>query len=130
MFSLKTKVFRKATVICSFLMLLFGMALSAYQQGSYLLFDIREDAAESGEAGRIAVAASIFKKKTVKTEKQLAEQTAPKSEFESEISVFETANAITDTSQFLILEGESVESKSETSFDEKPKTQSGFFFTY
>lgn len=38
--------------------------LSAFEQGTYFLFDIKTNGAESGQAGRIAIAASLFQETT------------------------------------------------------------------
>lgn len=130
MFSLEIKAFGKAWVISALLMFSFGIALSAYQQGSYFLFDIREDADESSVAGRIVVAASVFKDKKVDAQTQLAEKAAPKSEFESGISVFESSDSTPKSSQFKITEVETDEKATESTFGESQPTQGGFFFTY
>ena len=100
--------------------------LMAYQQGSFFLFDIREDAAESGTAGRIVVAASIFKAELPNP----ATKPAGQSEFETRITSLGNDDSTLGPSGAKILDTEVDAPKSKSSFGDDPPAPSGFYFSY
>lgn len=103
------------------------LPLSAYEQGSYLLFDIREDAEAKRTSGRIAVAASVFK---IKKMDSAMTQKTKKSEFETEITSFKSDDSDAAATGIEILDGEKDGSKSGSNFGESAPNPGGFFFTY
>ena len=72
----------------------------------------------------------MFKKEEVEKEAQFAVKEVQKSEFESDITIFETTEAETELSDFKILGDETKKSELESAFGEKPNTPTSFFFTY
>lgn len=116
-----------------------SLPLSAYQQGSYLLFDIREDATESGTGGRIAVAASVFKTEAEKAKRPMDRQQS-RSEFETVVDSFEGGQRSQVSGGIQILDVEDEEpgtdstfgddTQTGSSFGEEKPAPSGFFFTY
>lgn len=117
---------------------LLGPQLFAFEQGSFFLFDIREDASEAVATGRIAVASSAFKSETSEADTRLAED-EPKSEFETEVTSLKTKTETAATGGIEMLESEIEKPKTKTSFgdefgessfgEDQPST-GGFFFTY
>ena len=102
-----------------------SLPLVAYQQGTYLLFDVRQDISETSKTGRIVVAASVFEAKAATRETKVPEQ----SEFETKITSFGTEGS-TSASGVEVLHTETDAPKIESSFGDSPPAPSGFFFTY
>lgn len=117
---------RRGWLVVGLLATCLGLPLAAYQQGSFFLFDIREDAPASGTAGRIVVAASAFKTGPAKP----ATQAAGPSEFETRITSFGSDGSTLKSSGVQLLEVETDAPKIESSFGDEPPVPSGFFFTY
>lgn len=109
-----------------------SLPLSAYQQGSLFLFDLRQDASEKGLAGRKAIASSMFKIEAEPAKSELARSKAQTtSEFESGLkSVLSGGQSAPSTSGLDILKLENETISSESSFGKDPPAPSGFFFTY
>lgn len=107
-----------------------GLPLSAYQQGSFFLFDIRDDAAtEKGIAGRIVLASSLFKNKASKPESESATK-EKKSEFETGVSSFKLKGSDSISTGIKVLDTEDDDATIESSFGEDPPPPSGFYFSY
>lgn len=103
-----------------------GLPLSAYEQGTYLLFDIREDAvAAKDTSGRMVVAASVFKKT-----KPVTTQRGKKSEFEAEITSFRADGPDSVSTGIEILDDDKDGSKTKSTFGESKPASGGFFFSY
>lgn len=107
-----------------------SLPMSGYQQGSYFLFDIRDDAEQAeGLGGRIAVASSVFKKDASLLKTEIAGK-RKKSEFESEISSFNLEGSDSVSTGIEILDEKKDDSETESSFGESKPAPGGFFFSY
>ncbi|HKK80147.1 MAG TPA: hypothetical protein VJ933_10975 [Phaeodactylibacter sp.] len=113
------------------LMLCFSLSLSAYEQGSYYLFDLREDTAVAkAPSGRILISATVFKSKELKTTPKVAGKGEKKSEFETEITSFRKDDSDSVTTGITILDEGKDASKSQSTFGENAPATGGFFFNY
>jgi hypothetical protein len=127
---MKIAAISRFCVAIGLLMASLGTPLSAYKQGSYLLFEVREDGAEANASeGRIVVAASFFKSKAQKLKGEVAGK-EKKSAFETEITSFRSDDSDSVTTGIEILDEENEASKSKSSFGESTPASGGFFFTY
>lgn len=109
-----------------------GMALplSAYQQGSFFLFDIRDNTeAANGDAGRIAMASSIFKSDATKLRTGIAKK-RKKSEFEAEITDLKSDSSDSVSTGIEILDDDRDEATTESTFGDSKSASGGFFFSY
>lgn len=117
-------------IVIGLLTAVLGLPLSAYQQGSYFLFDIRDDAdSAKGTAGRIVLHSSIFQKQAVEPKTGIAEK-QKKSAFEAEITDFKSEGSDSVTTGIEILDESKQDSKTESEFDGTKPASSGFFFSY
>ncbi|MFU8847771.1 MAG: hypothetical protein ACNA77_03525 [Opitutales bacterium] len=109
-----------------------SLPLSAYQQGSLFLFDLRQEAGEEGVAGRKVIASSIFKIEAEKAKSEIAEgKPQITSEFESGLKrILSGETSVPTTSGLDILKLENETISGESSFGESSPPPSGFFFTY
>lgn len=120
----------KSCLLGTLLAIVLSPGLSAFQQGSFFLFDIREDGDKASSAGRIVIAKSVFKKKSADSKTQIAKEESKKSEFEAAITVFETKETGKSDSKFQLLDDSVSGSDTESVFDENPQKPAGFYFTY
>lgn len=117
-------------IVIGLLTAVLGLPLSAYQQGSYFLFDIRDDAdSAKGTAGRIVLHSSIFQKQAVEAKTGIAEK-QKKSAFEAEITDFKSEGSDSVKTGIEILDENKQDSKTGSAFDESAPAPSGFFFTH
>ena len=106
------------------------LPLSAYRQGSYFLFDLRDDAtAVKGTAGRIVVASSVFERKAAET-KARSTGGESKSEFQTEITSFRNDEGGSLETGIEILDTGKQGAENKSAFGENAPAPSGFFFTY
>lgn len=113
-----------------------GVQVGAYNQGSFFLFDIRDDAIESGAANRIVVASSVFKSPAAESDAvRVAEQ--PKSEFETRVTSLKSETDESGVEILSTVSGAGTSESSfgdsgfgESSFDEDPPASSGFYFSF
>lgn len=107
-----------------------ALPLSAYQQGSYFLFDVRDDAKSTkGTAGRIVLDSSIFQKQALASKTKIAKK-QKKSAFEAEITGFKSEGSDSVKTGIEILDENKQESKTGSAFDESAPAPSGFFFNH
>lgn len=117
-------------IVIGLLTAVLGLPLSAYQQGSYFLFDIRDDAdSAKGTAGRIVLHSSIFQKQTVEAKTGIAAK-QKKSAFEAKITDFKSEGSDSVTTGIEILDESKGDSETESAFGETKPASSGFFFSY
>ncbi len=102
------------------------LPLAAYQQGTFMLFDIRKDTAATGVGGRIVLAAAVFKSQAVQAEVKATDQ----SEFESTVSSLGSQKAAIKLEGIKLLKDETLKPAEDSSFGESPPPTSGFFFSY
>jgi hypothetical protein len=103
-----------------------SLPLVAFQQGTYFLFDVRQDVSEISKTERILIAASVFQAKEATREPKVARQ----SEFETKITSLGGEAKTPALDDLEILKFETADSKTESSFGDSPPPPSGFFFTY
>ncbi|PXA03285.1 hypothetical protein DDZ13_12730 [Coraliomargarita sinensis] len=105
------------------------LSLPAYQQGSYFLIDVREDAKAASKTGRIVVAASVFQKKAPKAGTGIAAK-AKRSEFETEITSLRTKDSDFGSPGSELIKKKKEGADSESSFGETVPASGGFFFDF
>jgi len=127
MMQTKTATFRRPWHTIGVLAAALFLPLSAYEQGSYFVFDIRGDAEAKSASGRIVVAASLFKIKNVNLTMARKEK---KSEFETEITSFKSDDSDSVATGIEILDEGKDGSEGGSTFGESAPDSGGFFFNY
>ncbi|MFO8028191.1 MAG: hypothetical protein R6U56_11050 [Opitutales bacterium] len=104
--------------------------LFAYQQGTYFLFEIRNDADTAEDtSGRIVVSATVFQNEELKTDTGVA-GTKKTGEFEQGINNISMKGGDSVTTGIDILDAEEDDSATEPTFGEDAPASGGFYFSY